>query len=156
MKFPRKISTVFAKYDEILNHEHEKKVNSRINKLSKNGTVISIIPSKIGMKPQLMTYTLTYEDGNPSEHKYHRYLKTVLTTINEMQPNENGEEENIDKRVNAEVDRICSKGGKVIAILHNTFGFSPVIVLYDIIYEAEKCVDDIDTDTEKADATSSE
>lgn len=140
-QYRRKISPIFSTYGEMVRYEHEKKVNDRIDELSKIGTVVSIVPSRVGMKPIQVVYDLIYDEGRPSEHEYHRYLKSVLMLINEVQPKEHGGENLSESKVNEQIDRIYDAGGKVITIIPHNFGFSPVIVAYDIIYEAEKRIE---------------
>lgn len=138
----RKIASVFSTYGEIMRHEHEQKVNERICEVRKAGnTIVSIVPNKAGMKPIQLIYDIVYEEGRPSDREYCRFLKSVLMTINEVQPKESGGEGISEQRVNDEIDKLCEKGAKIITILPHNIGISPVIVMYDIIYEAEKCIE---------------
>ncbi len=140
-QYKRKVAPVFATYGEVMRHEHEKKVNDRIDELAKNGTVVSVFPNRVGIKPIQVVYDLIYDEGRPSDREYHRYLKSVLFLINEIQPKEHGGEGLAESKVNEEIDKIYEAGGKVIAIVPHSLGFSPVLVLYDIIYEAEKRIE---------------
>ena len=140
--YKRKIAAVFSTYGEIMRHEHEEKVNKRILEIREAGnTVISIVPNRAGMKPIQLIYDIVYEEGRPSDREHCRFLKSVLMTINEVQPKDCGGEGISEKRVNDEIDRLCEKGAKIITILPHNIGLSPVIIMYDIIYEAQQCIE---------------
>ena len=140
--YKRKIASVCSTYGEVMRHEHEKKTNDRILEIREAGnTVVSIIPNKAGMKPMQLIYDIVYEEGRASDREHCRFLKSVLLTVNEVQPKSYGGEGISEKKVNDEIDRLCENGAKIITILPHNIGLSPVIIMYDIIYEAEQCID---------------
>ena len=59
-----------------------------------------------------------------------RYVKSVIfNSINDIT--------SIDERVNKAVDELTVKGNKVISIIANVYGLSPMCFIYSIIYEGE-------------------
>ena len=59
-----------------------------------------------------------------------RFVRTVRFFYNEVK--------HIDERVNKEIKGLAEKGGTVISINNITFGLSPALLIYTIIYESEK------------------
>ena len=59
-----------------------------------------------------------------------RYVKSVVfNSINDIT--------SIDERVNKAVDELTAKGDKVVSIIANVYGLSPMCLIYSIIYEGE-------------------
>ena len=59
-----------------------------------------------------------------------RFLKAVRVTVSDV--------DNIENMVNKTIACICNCGGKVIAITSQTFGLSPMYLLYNIVYENDR------------------
>ncbi len=58
-----------------------------------------------------------------------RFIKTVNLYYSDM--------ENADAFVNDIIKQIRDKGGKIVNINNITFGISPALMVYTIVYEAE-------------------
>lgn len=69
--------------------------------------------------------------------KESRYLcQLIFNSVNAIQIEEDGKT-SVEKTVNAKLEEIAKKGGKVISITSHTYGISPMNLIYDIIYQAE-------------------
>lgn len=69
--------------------------------------------------------------------KESRYLcQLIFNSVNAIQIEEDGKT-SVEKTVNAKLEEIARKGGKVISITSHTYGISPMNLIYDIIYQAE-------------------
>lgn len=136
MKGKRHIKTIITTYGEVVRKESEGKVNDVISELCKSNKIISIIPHNAGIKPIKLLYDIVLEEGVSSEQEQTRYLKTITMTVDEVTENEGGVVP--EQKVNEAIDYICDNGGKIITILPHNIGVSPILVMYDIIYEAFK------------------
>ena len=59
-----------------------------------------------------------------------RYIKTVVfNSINDVGT--------IDETVNKAVNEVTKNGNKVVSIIANVYGLSPMCLIYSIIYEGE-------------------
>ncbi len=58
-----------------------------------------------------------------------RKIRTVQFTYDDVS------NRRVDERVNAEIDAIAKDGGKVVSVTVNSFGFSPTLLIYTIIFE---------------------
>jgi hypothetical protein len=140
--YKRKIATVCSTYGEVMRHEHEQKVNERICEIRNAGnTIVSIMVNKVGINPIQLIYDIVYEEGRPSDREHCRFMKSVLLTVNEVQPESYGGEGISEKKVCDEADRLCEKGAKIITYIVHNIGLNPIIIMYDIIYEAEQRID---------------
>ena len=133
VKGERFLKTIIAKYNEVESGKAEKLINDALQELSKENKVVSISFHNAGFKPLNLICNIWYEQGTSGD-KHTRFIKTVSMTINEI--NENNSI--IEDKVNTAVKNIIENGGKIINFIHHNFGLSSVLVLYDIIYEAEK------------------
>lgn len=136
----RKVKTVVVMANEIVDDGNgvasERKVNEVIEDLKKGNKIVSILAHNAGIKPLSLIYDIIYEVGNDDKTKYTRYIKTVLSTVNEITKDES-DDSPLEEKVNSTVDEIHSKGGKVIAFVPHNFGINPILIMYDIVYEAE-------------------
>jgi len=141
MRFIRKIKTVFTVIQDITEKDgfivSEKKVNDTIEELRKEHKIVSIMPHNVGLRPVQLIYDIIYEKNNSLGFGHTRFIKTVLLTVNDFQEGENVISEN---KVNEAIDYLVKNGGKIISILPHNIGLNPILVMYDIIYEAEQVI----------------
>lgn len=136
MKGKRQLKTIITTYGEVVRKESESRVNNAISELRKSGKIVSVIPHNVGMKPIKLLYEIIYEEAeiNPDKLEAARFLKTVTMTIDEVTEKESSVIP--EQKVNEVIDNIYDKGGRVISIVPHNIGLNPVLVMYDIIYEA--------------------
>lgn len=111
----------------------EKIVNDAIDSIKKDKKIVSIIAHNAGMKPLQLIYDIIYEEDKGEHSSYTRYIKTIISTINEIPT--------LEQRVNDTVEELYKKGGKAIAFVPHNFGINPILVIYDIVYEAESPIE---------------
>lgn len=64
-----------------------------------------------------------------------RYIKTVIfDSLNDV--------DKIESRVNGAIGNITKKGGKIVSLLPIEWGISPMNLIYNIIYESEKPIEE--------------
>lgn len=137
MKGERYLKIIMITYGEVVRGEANPKLNNVLKELAKNNKIVSIVPHHAGTKPFNLIYNVYYEQGT-SDKDTSRFCKTVTMTIDEINSSKG---EIIEQLVNAAHTRIFENGGRVINNISHNFGFSPVQVMYDIIYEAEKPIE---------------
>lgn len=133
MKGERYLKTVISDYGKVVRGEAEKEINDMLLELSNNNKIVSISFHNAGSKPFNLICNIWYEQGKAVENNS-RFIKTVIMTIDEI----NKDNSIIEQKVNYAIGNIIDGGGKIINYAPHNFGFSPVLVLYDVIYEAEK------------------
>jgi hypothetical protein len=69
-----------------------------------------------------------------------RFIKTVIfNSVNDV--------DKIEGRVNNTVELIRMAGGNIVSIVPNSYGFSPANLIYNIIYESDKVLENLDVET---------
>ncbi|MBR0542373.1 MAG: hypothetical protein IJK26_09290 [Clostridia bacterium] len=137
MKGERYLKVVLLNYNDVDKGKAEAKLNKALKELSNNNKIVSVVPHHTGLKPFNLIYNIYYEQGTP-EAKTSRFVKIITMTIDEINSSKG---EIIEQLVNAAHAKIVENKGRIINNLSHNFGFSPVKVMYDIVYEAEKPIE---------------
>ena len=109
-----------------------KKVNDAASEIVKEGGKVICYSSQcFGLSPITLIYNIVYDtkaEKQASENSKNRFIETIVF-------NSSSDIKHIELLVNAVAADIEKQGGKVVCYLQQSYGISPMNLVYNIVYE---------------------